>query len=364
MSTYVIAEVGQNHNGDVRIAKKLVDVAAMPIMDHATARELPGVSAIKLQMRDMQWELSAEAYSRPYDSPHAFGPTYGEHREALELSLDEHEEVYHYAKERGLDVVETLCAPSCLRVLGRFTPDRLKVASRDLTNHPLLDALAQAKLPMILSTGMAGPDELDAALGVVTRHHEDVAVLHCVSVYPADYLTLNLRAIRWLRGRYPAYPIGFSDHTRGIVAAPVAVSLGAAIIEKHITLSHSMKGSDHAASLEPIGLWRMVRDIRNTEAALGRATMDKPPEVEAARKKLERSVGIRRPLPAGSQVSEDDLVPISPGNGARWAERGRFVGGWAINDLDARTILTATMLLQANSDSITVHSVRPKGRIS
>jgi len=364
MGTYVIAEIGQNHNGDLRLAKKLVDVAAMPIMDHAYGRELPGVDAIKLQMRDMEWELSAEAYNEPYDSPHAFGRTYGEHREALELSVDEHEEVYHYATERGLGVVETLCAPSCLKILDRFTPARLKVASRDLTNHPLLGALAATRLPLILSTGMSDEHELDRALDVVTKHHENVAILHCVSVYPADYPLLNLLAIEWLRARYPFYDIGFSDHSRGIVAAPVAVTLGATIIEKHVTLSHHMKGSDHAASLEPVGLWRMTRDIRNMEAALGRRTMAKPPEVESARLKLERSVGTKRPLPAGTQIAEDDLVPISPGTGARWTERERFVGGWTVNALDARTILTATMLLRAEGQGITIGAVRPRGRIS
>lgn len=342
MGTYVVAEIGQNHQGDIDLCKRLVDMCAMPIFDHAYDRELPGVDAIKLQKRDMEWELSQDAYDEPYDSEHSFGATYGEHRGALELSYEEHAEIHRHAKERGLDVVETLCAPSCLRMLEYFTPDYLKVASRDLTNHPLLEAMAETGVPMILSTGMAGPEDLDGALEVVTRHHENVSILHCLSQYPADYDLLNLRTIPWLKERYP-YRIGYSDHSRGIVAPAAAVAMGAGVIEKHITLSHAMKGSDHAASLEPDGLWRMVRDIRNMERAMGSYGMERESAAEPARKKLERSVATRRPVPAGTRLTEDDLVPISPGTGIAWPERERVVGKWTINDLDGKTVLTATM---------------------
>lgn len=354
--TYLIAEIGQNHNGRLDIAKKLVDVAAMPVMDHAYGRELAGVDAVKLQMRDMDWELSRTEYERPYNSPHSFGHTYGEHREALELSPDEHEEVYHYARERGLELIETLCAPSCIdRVLSRFTPARLKVASRDLTNHPLLDALAATRIPMILSTGMSGPAELAAALDVVTRHHHDLSVLHCVSQYPADYESLNLLALEWLQERYPFYPVGYSDHSRGIMAGPVAVALGAVVIEKHVTLSHAMKGGDHACALEPDGLWRYVRDVRNAEAALGAREMTKPAAVDEARAKLERSLATRRDLPAGSRITEDDLVLLSPGGGYRWSEREKLVGAWTVNALPAHELLTATMYHHCDQSPAGVH---------
>ena len=163
MSTYVIGEIGQNHNGSVDIAKLLVDVVSRPVYDKLFNNELPIMDAVKLTKRDLTQELSQSQMDRPYDTPNSFGKTYGEHREVLELNDEEHFEVYKYAKEKGLDFVETLCAVGCLSMLKLFTPDKLKVASRDLTNLPLLAALAETKVPMIVSTGMAGKKELDDA---------------------------------------------------------------------------------------------------------------------------------------------------------------------------------------------------------
>src|SRR5690606_330337 len=161
--TYVIGEIGQNHNGSVDIAKLLVDVVSRPVYDKLFGTELPVMNAVKLTKRDLNQELSKSQMERPYDNPNSFGKTYGEHREFLELSDEEHFEVYKYAKSKGLDFVETLCATGCLSMLKLFTPDKLKVASRDLTNLPLLEALAETKIPIIVSTGMAGKKELDEA---------------------------------------------------------------------------------------------------------------------------------------------------------------------------------------------------------
>ena len=129
--TYVIGEIGQNHNGSVDVAKALIDVAARPVLDKLFKTELPKMNAVKLTKRDLQQELSASQMARPYTSPHSFGKTYGEHRQYLELSDDEHFEIYQYTKNKELEFVETLCAIGCLSLLKKFTPDRLKVASRD-----------------------------------------------------------------------------------------------------------------------------------------------------------------------------------------------------------------------------------------
>src|SRR5690554_1356402 len=170
MSTYVIGEIGQNHNGLVDIVKLLVDVVSRPIYDKLFNNELPIMDAVKLTKRDLNQELSNSQMSRIYDNPNSFGKTYGEHREFLELNDEEHFEVYKYAKSKGLDFVETLCAVGCLSLLRYFTPDRLKVASRDLTNLPLLAALAETQIPMIISTGMAGKKELDDAIDIITKY--------------------------------------------------------------------------------------------------------------------------------------------------------------------------------------------------
>lgn len=169
--------------------------------------------------------------------------------------------MYKYANPKA-DFIEDTCAKGCLSLLKLFTPDKLKVASRDLTNLPLLEAMAETRIPMILSTGMAGKKELDDALEVITKYHSDIAILHCVSQYPTAPDNLNLKTISYLKKHYGQYKIGFSDHTIGISAPIVALGLGAEIIEKHITIDRRMKGTDQAGSLGPEGVYRMVRDIR------------------------------------------------------------------------------------------------------
>lgn len=284
------------------------------------------MDAVKMTKRDLKEELAASQMNRPYDSPNSFGRTYGEHRAALELDDQAHLEVYNHAKSLGLDVVETLCSKGCLSLLKLFTPDRLKVASRDLTNLPLLEAMAETRIPIILSTGMAGKQELDNALEVITRYHDDIAILHCVSQYPTYPDNLNLRTITYLLKHYPQYTIGFSDHTIGIAAPAVAVGMGAKIIEKHITIDRHMKGTDQKGSLGPDGVNRMVRDIRITERWLGREDLYIEPSVAEARVKLERSLATRRALEAGHVLTEEDMHMLSPGNGFKWADRGKVVG--------------------------------------
>ena len=201
-ATYIIGEIGQNHNGSVDIAKLLTELVSRPITEEDFGLALMPIDAVKLTKRDLAEELSSSQMNRPYDTPNSFGKTYGEHRQFLELSDEEHYEVYKYAKSLGLDFVETLCAKGCLSLLRLFTPDRLKVASRDLTNLPLLEALAETRIPIILSTGMAGKKELDEALEVITKYHDNIAILHCVSQYPTEPDNLNLLTIRYLQKHY------------------------------------------------------------------------------------------------------------------------------------------------------------------
>lgn len=324
--TYIIGEIGQNHNGSVDLAKLIVDLVARPVRDEASNIDLSPMDAVKLTKRDLNEELADSQMNRPYNSPNSFGRTYGEHRAKLELSDEEHFEVYRHAKELGLDFVETLCSKGCLSLLKLFTPDRLKVASRDLTNLPLLEAMAETRIPIILSTGMAGKKELDEALDTITRYHSDIAILHCVSQYPTMPDNLNLRTITYLLRNYPQYTIGFSDHTIGIAAPAVAVGMGARIIEKHVTIDRRMKGTDQQGSLGPDGVNRMVRDIRITERWLGRDDIYIEPSVAAARVKLERSIATRRDLPAGHVITGDDIHLLSPGDGFKWAEKDKVIG--------------------------------------
>ena len=343
-STYIIGEIGQNHNGEVEIAKKLIDEISKPVTDFLFGQHLAPMNAVKLTRRDLNEELSASAMMRPYLNEHSFGKTYGEHRQALELDDEQHFELYRYTKEKGLDFVETLCAKGCLSMLRLFTPDRLKVASRDLTNLPLLAAMAETKIPMILSTGMGGQQELDDALSVITRYHSDISILHCLSQYPSEYKNINLESIRFLHDRYPEYTIGYSDHSIGIVVPVAAVALGAKIIEKHVTLNRNMKGTDHRGSLEPEGIWRMVRDIRNIEMAMGQYGLSASEVTRETRTKLERSIATNRTILKGETISENDLHLLSPGDGYKWVEKNQVVGKTAAQDIEKDEIIYPNLI--------------------
>lgn len=324
--TYIIGEIGQNHNGSVSLAKVIIDLASREIKDEVFGNVLKGMDAVKLTKRDLKQELSKSQMERIYDSPHSFGKTYGEHREKLELKDEEHYEVYLYAKEKGLDFVETLCAVGCLSILRYFIPDKLKVASRDLTNLPLLAALAETKIPIIVSTGMAGKKELDAAIEVITQYHSDLSILHCVSQYPTEPKNVNLNTIPYLMKNYMDFVIGYSDHTIGIATPVAAVAMGAKIIEKHITLDRRMKGTDQAGSLGPDGIHRMVRDIRILDQSMGIEDIFIVPETAVAKEKLERSIATNKELIKGSIITEDDIHMLSPGDGFKWAERNLVIG--------------------------------------
>lgn len=345
-TTYLIGEIGQNHNGSPEIARQLIDMVSQPVVDKLFGTRLQPMDAVKLTKRDLAEELSASAMTRLYNNPHSFGKTYGEHRAFLELSDQQHWELFKYAKEKGLEFVETLCAPGCLSLLKFFSPDRLKVASRDLTNIPLLEALAETGIPIILSTGMGGCKELDNALEIICKHHDKIAVLHCLSQYPSEYQNINLKTIEWLQENYPQFTIGYSDHSIGIVVPVAAVALGAQIIEKHITLDREMKGTDHRGSLAPDGVSRMVRDIRNIENALGEKDMFISGTVKETRNKLERSVASKTNLKTGELLTEEQLHLLSPGDGYRWAERSKLVGRKLAVDVPKDEIIYPNMLQQ------------------
>lgn len=342
--TYLIAEIGQNHNGSVDVAKLIIDLIARRPEEPLFSHELDAVDAVKLTKRDLDRELSASQKNAPYVNKNSFGPTYGEHREALELTDEQHHEVYEYAKDHGLQFVETMCAPSCLSLLDHFTPDYLKVASRDLTNLPLLDAMAATKIPIIISTGMAGKAELDAALETIVQHHQQVSILHCVSQYPTDPLNVNLETIRYLLEEYPQYRIGYSDHTIGISIPVAAAALGAEIIEKHVTIDRRMRGSDHACSLGPDGVLRMTRDIRLLDLSMGEKKIAIADGIDSARTKLQRSIASTREIKAGESISLDDIHMLSPGDGFQWVDRQQVIGQVAKVDIPANEIIYGAML--------------------
>ncbi|HEV3007030.1 MAG TPA: N-acetylneuraminate synthase family protein, partial [Pirellulales bacterium] len=230
----VVAELGQNHNGSLSLAEQLIDAAAWA-----------GADAIKLVKRDLDSELCREARCRRYDSRHSFGSTYGEHRQALELSADQHATLARRARRHGLVYIATACDLPSARLFEELNVDALKIASRDLNNLPLIRDVASRQKPLVLSTGMADLEEVDAAVRLVREIGCPFALLQCTSLYPTPVNEVHLRSMTTLAARYDA-AVGFSDHTTGILLAPVAVALGAVLVEKHLTLDRNMKGTDHA----------------------------------------------------------------------------------------------------------------------
>lgn len=342
--TYIIGEIGQNHNGSVDLAKLIVDLVSIPIVESDFKLTLKGMNAVKLTKRDLKEELTQSQMNRVYDSPHSFGKTYGEHRAFLELTDEQHYEVFKHAKAKGLDFVETLCSKGCLSLLKLFTPDFLKVASRDLTNLPLLEVMAETNIPIILSTGMAGKMELDNALEVITKHHQHVSILHCVSQYPTEPKNTNLNSIKYLQKNYSNYTIGYSDHTIGIATPVAAVAMGAQIIEKHITLDRRMKGTDQAGSLGPDGINRMVRDIRILNLSMGKEELFIDPSVAVAKEKLERSIASIREIQKGETINESDLHLLSPGDGFKWSQKNEVIGKIAKATIPKNEIIYPSMI--------------------
>jgi sialic acid synthase len=349
--TYIIAEIGQNHNGDINIAKKLIDQLDNYPYDTSTGERLQKANAIKLTKRDLSDELTVEAYNKPYDGPNSFGETYGEHREFLELSYEDHVELGKYIKSRGFEFVETICSLSAMKLLDMIQVDKIKVASRDLTNIPLLTALSERSEPIILSTGMANEKDLYQALEIFRRgKNKEVSVLHCLSEYPARSLNLNLRTITWLQEKVPSrlpgkrVKIGYSDHSIGTFIPVGAVALEAKIIEKHVTLDTSMKGSDHAGSADMSTFRDMVRDIRMLERALGYEWLIRDASVEQTRIKLERSLATKNTIQANAVVALEDLHMISPGSGLKWEDRDLIIGKRAKMDILANTLVTEDMV--------------------
>lgn len=324
----LVAEIGQNHNGRLDLARELIAGAAAA-----------GAGAVKFCKRDLASELTGEAARRPYTGRNSFAATYGEHRRALELSRQEHAELRRHALDRGIPYFATACDVQSVDDLLAIGVPCFKVASRDLTNLPLIEHMARTELPIILSCGMDGLDEIGPALDTVRMHHEQVVLLQCTSAYPTADEDVNLRAMATLRREFDVL-VGLSDHTPGIVVPLAAAALGAVLIEKHITLDRWLPGTDHACSLELPELRRMVEGVRRVEAALGDGVKRVPASAARAKAKLRRSVVSRCRIPQGARLTEEMLCLKTAGDGLTWADRQRLLGKTALRDIPADSRLS------------------------
>jgi sialic acid synthase len=298
---YVIAEIGNNHQGDVEKAKALI---------HA-AKEC-GVDAVKFQKRDNRVLFTRAYYDAPYDNEQSYGATYGEHREFLELPKSDWFELSRYAREEGVAFVSAAFDEPSADLMTDLDVDAFKFASGDLLNVPFLRYVAEKGKPMFLSTGGGTIEDIDRAVDAILARNEQLAVLHCTAAYPAEVEDLNLSVITTLRERYPDLVIGLSDHHNGIAMAPVAFMLGARVFEKHFTLNHAWKGTDHAYSLMPDGMRRFVRDLHRVPVALGDGVKRKLPSEERPLEKMGKKLVAARDLPTGHVLAPGDLVAKSP----------------------------------------------------
>ena len=251
---YIIAEIGINHNGDIEIAKQLMDVAVET-----------GCDAVKFQKRTPEICVPEEQKSIPRETPWG-SMTYFEYKKRIEFEQPEFEQIDAYAKKIGIDWFASPWDVPSVDFLESFDVPCQKIASACLTDSELLTAINKTKTTTILSTGMSSIEEIDKAVSLL--NNVPLAIAQATSTYPAEASELNLRAIQTFAEKYKV-PVGYSGHERGLQVTIAAVALGATFIERHITLDRSMWGTDHSASLEPEGLKKLVRDIRIIELALG-----------------------------------------------------------------------------------------------
>ena len=256
---FVIAEGGVNHNGDPRLADELVRIAADCQAD-----------AVKFQKRTIHELLTRAALDKPYVNPNSMGATYGEHRLRLELAESDWRRLRDLAAGLGLEFMGSAWDRGSADLLDALDTPAIKTPSAVLTDLDLLEYIARKGRPMIVSTGMSTLEEVDQAVERIVRHTSELILLQCTSAYPSEFADINLRVMDTYRQRYGVL-VGFSGHERGICVTEAAATLGACVVERHFTKDRTLPGPDHAASLEPQGLQKLVRDIREIEAAMGSA---------------------------------------------------------------------------------------------
>lgn len=327
---FIIAEAGVNHNGDMKLAHKLIDAAAEA-----------GADAVKFQNFVTEDLVTPEAQKARYQVE-----TTGQKDvqfamlKKLELSKDQQKELKSHCDEAGILYLCTPYEKKSADLLEEIRVAAYKIASTDTTNIPFLRYIARKGIPVILSTGMSSLGEVEEAVNELKLHGLDgkIIILQCTSEYPAPVNEINLRAMKTFELAFGC-PAGFSDHTPGIGASPWAVAVGACVIEKHFTLDRDMEGPDHQASIEPNELKELVRTIRDVEAALGDGIKCLMPSETTNKTRMQKSLVAARSIPAGETIQKADLTCKRPGNGLppKWFDR--VVGKKAAKQIQKEEIL-------------------------
>jgi N-acetylneuraminate synthase len=301
--TFIIAEAGVNHNGFVEIAKKLIDVA-----------KDAGADAVKFQTFHAE-ELVTLGSKKAIYQNRAKEKTQYEMLKNLELSFDEFRELKKYCDNKGIVFISTPYDIKSVEFLNEIGVNRFKVASADIINKSLIEAIAKTEKQIILSTGMATLGEIERTISYINDFgNTDIALLHCTTNYPTPYEQVNMNVLHTLKKAF-GLPVGYSDHTLGIEIPIMAVSLGAEVIEKHFTLDRTMEGPDHFASLEPDELKKMVEAIRNVEKAFGSERKEITDEEKKNIFFMRRSIHASEDMKEGGVIKEDNIKITRPFDG-------------------------------------------------
>lgn len=292
---FVIAEVGQNHNGDLELAREYIRVFAQE-----------GADAVKFQTRNNKYLFSKDAYDAPYDSENAFAETYGAHREILELKPDWLPILKGDCNRYGVKFMSTPFDEPSLDLLKLVDVDIIKIASFDLGNLPFINRIAAVSKPVVISVGGGKIDQIRSSVNLLLEHCNEVAILHCVSEYPCEYNRLGLDSIEGLIKEFPRCVIGLSDHFNGTLSGPVAYLKGARVFEKHVTLNRASKGTDHSFALERDGFRKFVRDIKRVRHMLPPKNLDDLGN-EKVFKKLGKSLVAYTDIKAGEKITLNHL---------------------------------------------------------
>lgn len=341
--TYVIAEIGNNHQGDLDKCKEMFKVA----------KERCGVTAVKLQKRDNKTLFTRALYYSEYHSENAFADTYGAHREKLEFGRDEYVELQRYAKEIGITFFATAFDIPSADFLAALDMPAYKIASGDLTNTPLLKYVAAFGKPMFVSTGGGTMEDVHRAYDAIMPINKQLCLMQCTASYPPDWEQLDLGVITTFRHAFPDLVIGFSSHDNGIAMGPPAHVLGARVIEKHFTLNRALKGTDHAFSLEPTGLRKLVRDLQRTKLSLGKGEKRRYDNETGPVKKMSKKLVLARDLPAGHILTREDIAIKSPGDGLKPYMLDAMVGRRLIKDVKADDNLRVEDSIAVSEEAIT-----------
>ncbi|KAM9792677.1 N-acetylneuraminic acid synthase a [Neosynchiropus ocellatus] len=335
---FIIAEIGQNHQGDMEIAKKMIKMA-----------KDCGADCAKFQKSELDWKFNRKALARPYHSKHSWGATYGEHKRHLEFNHEQYRELQKYAEEVGIFFTASGMDEMAVEFLHELNVPFFKVGSGDTNNFPYLEKTAKKGRPMIVSSGMQSMDTMRRVYETVKKHNQNFALLQCTSAYPLEAEDVNLRVIAEYQREFPDIPIGYSGHESGITISVGAVAVGAKIVERHITLDKTWKGNDHEASLVPSELAELVRSIRLVERALGSGVKRMLDCEKACHDKLGKSVVAKVKIPKGTTLTVDMLtVKVAEPMGVAAEDIYDLVGRVAKEDIEEDDSVLAESLVPAS----------------